>query len=201
MLYTLISDHHHYRDSHFDRDQVWRILEECGDDHIDNRIDVNGAPRSFKDIVKEPLIFSFPVIEKADKKKAIPDINIVSGRLLLNTNAYDVLKPLIENDGEFMPATYEGADCYFFIPMRVANIDPATTRKDEWDEIISLGFIENQVKNWSLFRTEYNGYMRLYCQQSIKDAIEDTNLTGTYITPDLANIFPEERGDVTDLNS
>lgn len=200
MLYTLIHDSNNYLEFHFNLDQIWRILEEYGDDHIDNRIDVNGEPKSFKNIIKEPLSLSFPLVDKKDKNKKVPDIDISSGRLFLSDKAYRVLKPLIENDGEFLPATYENGEGYFYIPMQVAKVDPSITHKDEWDEIVAIGFDEEHVKNWSVFRTEYNGYMHLYCQESIKIAIEDAQLTGLFITNDLANIFPEERGSVTKLN-
>lgn len=201
MLYTLIHDSHHYLESHFDDDQMWRILEEYGDEHINNRIDVNNKPRNFSNIVKEPLILSFPLMDKEDKYKPIPDIDLHSGRLLLNQKAYDTLRPLIESDGDFMPAIYQGENYYFFIPMRVAQINSNLTHKNEWDEIISIGFDEEETKDWALFRTEYNGYMSLYCQQSIVDVIEQEKLTGLYITNDLANIFPEDRADVAMLNT
>lgn len=201
MLYTLIHDHYHFLESHFDDEQMWRILEEYGDEHINNRVDVNNKPESFSEIVKEPLKFSFPVMAQQDNNKPIPDIDLHSGRLLLSQKAYDALNPLIESDGDFMPAVYQSEHYYFFIPMRVAQINSSLTHKNEWDEIISIGFDEEETKDWALFRTEYNGYMSLYCQQSIVDAIEQANLTGLYITNDLANIFPEDRSDVVMLNS
>ena len=200
MLYTLISDYDNYLGLCFDDEQIMRIIGDLSDDTIDKRIDVNGIPRSYKDIVNEPLILSFPIMEKADKKRKVPDLEIHVGRLFLSDKAYKILKPLIENDGEFLPVTYENGSGYFYIPLRVAEVDPAITHKDEWGEIVSLGFDEEHVKDWSLFRTEYNGYMRLYCQESIKETIEGAQLTGLFITNDLANIFPEERGAVAKLN-
>jgi len=87
-----------------------------------------------------------------------------------------------------------------FTPLKVAEVDKNLSRKDEWNNILSLAFDKIQVKNWSVFRTEYNNYMSLYCQESVKQAIEDAQLTGLYITNDLANIFPEDRGSVVPLN-
>ena len=200
MLYTLISDYHNYLEFHFDRDQIYKMLAVYGDDDICHRVDVNGEPKSFQYIVKEPLNLSFPIVDKPDKNKKIPDIDVNLGRLFLSDKAYKLLKPLIESDGDFLPVTYENGSGYFYIPLRVAEIDPTITKRDEWEEIVSLGFDDEQVKNWSLFRTEYNGYTGLYCQESIKEAIEGAQLTGLFITNDLANIFPEERSSVAQLN-
>ena len=200
MLYTLISDHDNYLGLCFDDEQIMRIIGDLSDDTVDKRIDVNSIPRSYKGIVNEPLILSFPIMEKADQKRKIPDLEVHAGRLFLSAKAYKILKPLIENDGEVLPVTYENGSGYFYIPLRVAEVDPAVTHKDEWEEIVSLGFSDENVQDWSLFRTEYNGCMRLYCQEAIKEAIEDAQLTGLYITNDLANIFPEDRASVTRIN-
>mgnify|MGYP000067761854 CR=1 FL=1 len=127
MLYTLISDYDNYLGLCFDDEQIMRIIGDLSDDTIDKRIDVNGIPRSYKGIVNEPLILSFPIMEKADKKRKIPDLAIHVGRLFLSAKAYDVLEPLIKNDGEFLPVTYENGSGYFYIPLRVAEVDPAIT--------------------------------------------------------------------------
>ena len=203
MLYTLIHDSNTYREFHFERNQIYRMLEEYGDDHIDNRIDVNGEPKSFKYIVKEPLHISFPTIQKSDKNKKIPDLDVNSGRLFLSLSAYKTLKPLIENDGEFLPVRYENGQGYFYIPLRVAEekaINSELSKENHWNYFDHLVFHEEQVKNWSLFRIRRGGYKSLYCQEAIKTAIENAGLTGLFITNDLANIFPEERSAIAKLN-
>lgn len=200
MLYTLISDYDNYLDFHFDDEQILRVIGELSDETVDKRIDLNSIPRSYKGVINEPLKFSFPIVEKGDEKKELPDLAVDKGRLFLSIKAYESLKPLIENDGEFLPVTYENGSGYFYIPLRVAEVDPATTHRDQWEEIVSLGFDEEHVKDWSLFRTEYNACMSLYCQEKIKKAIEEDQLTGLYITNDLANIFPEDRSTVARIN-
>lgn len=200
MLYTLISAYDDYLGLCFDDEQIIRVIGDITDDTLDKRIDVNGLPRSYKGVIDELLNFSFPVMEKADKNKNMPDLEVHLGRLFLSEKAYQVLKSVIENDGEFLPVTYENGQGYFYIPLQVAAVDPNLTRKNEWDEIVNLGFNEDQVKDYALFRTEYNGYMRLYAQESVKNIIESEKLTGLYITNDLANIFPEDRGSVAQIN-
>ncbi|GAA6166624.1 hypothetical protein [Sessilibacter corallicola] len=204
MLYTLIHDSNNYLEVHFNREQIWRILEEYGDDHIDHRIDVNCEPKSFQYIIKEPLSLSFPIIQKSDKNKKIPDIHISSGRLFMNTKAFQVLKPLIESDGEFLPVTYENGEGYFYIPFRIAEdrdaINTELSTENSWNYFDHLVFYEKKIEDWSLFRMKYDGYKSVFCQESVKAAIENAGLKGLFITNDLANIFPEERSTVSKLN-
>lgn len=204
MLYTLIYDSKNYREFHFDQNQIVRILDQEGYSDIEHRIDVNGEPKSFKYLVKEPLILTFPIIEKADKNKKIPDIEVSSGRLFLSEKAYQVLKPALENDGEFLPVTYENGQGYFFTPLHVAEdvdaINTELSQENGWNYFDHLVFYEDRVKEWSLFRMRHDGYRSVFCSNEIRQIIEDKQLTGLYITNDLANIFPEERSDVADLN-
>lgn len=200
MLYTLISDHNTYLGAVIDSDYVASVVGGLRGDRREDRIDMNHQPRSWMGVFPDPLKVNFTRFSKGDENKAIPDIGEFQGRLFLNTDAYKVLEPFLKNDGEFLSARYEGGDGYIFTPLQVAEIDKGVTVKNEWDEITNIGFIEDQVKGWSVFRTEYNGYMRLYCQQHVKEAIESAGLKGLYVTPDLANIFPEERGDVSMLD-
>ncbi|WP_299945881.1 hypothetical protein [uncultured Microbulbifer sp.] len=204
MLYTLISDTKNYLGVVIDSDYVASIVGSLRGERRGDRIDVNHQPRSWCGVFPDSLKVLFPQFGKADSSKAIPDIAEFQGRLFLNQKAYGVLRPLIENDGELLPAVYEGGDGYIFTPLRVAEktdgLDTKLTRMNPWGDVESIGFREEKVKGWSLFRAEFTSYMRLYCQQSVKDAIESTGLTGLYITNDLVNIFPEDKSFVTKLN-
>lgn len=204
MLYTMILDHNNYLPMAWDTAQIESIVG-ASMAAMDKRIDMwGGVPRSYKDIYKEPLRVSFPKTSKENKNCEIPDIAHTHGRLFLNPKAYEVLKPLIENDGEFLPLIYENGEAYFFNPLRVAEdvdgLDKALTCRNEWGDIDHLALHEEKVKDWAAFRCEYNNFNSLICQQHIKDAIENAGLTGLYITPDLANIFPEDRSAVTRVN-
>lgn len=199
MLYTLIADSNKFLGAAIDSTSVEEMVGSLRGERRNDRIDVNHVPRSWSGVFTEPVLVNFTQIEKGGEK-TIPDIGEFQGRLFLNKKAYKVLEPLIKEDGDFIAAKTSDGDGYIFTPLRVADVDKKVTVKNEWDEIVSLGFEEEQVKDWMLFRTEYNGYMRLYCGDTIKNAIENANLTGCYITSDLANIFPEERGNVADLN-
>ncbi|WP_444994867.1 imm11 family protein [Aliikangiella sp. IMCC44359] len=200
MLYTLINDFNCYFTLCFDLEQIERLLKDFEDD-IDSQIHFNGSPRSYKGIIREPLSFTFP---KTDKERDIPDLNLHEGRLFLNIKAYNVLNPLLKDDGEFLPATYENGEAYFYIPFRVAEdveaINKTLSVENEWNYFNHLVFDEDKVKDWSIFRMRHDGYKGVYCQENVKEAIEQAGLTGLYITTDLANIFPEEQSSVSKPN-
>ncbi len=204
MLYRLTFDSNQYLDLMFDSAQIKRIIGDVSDETIDKRIDMNAIPRSYQGIINEPLKLTFPVVDKADKKKTLPDLVVCDGRLFLNEHAYTVLEPFLKNDGEFLPVDYENGEGYFYTPLQVAEkvnaLDTKLSSRNAWGDIDNLVFDEDKVKAWSVFRTEFDGYMGLFCQESVKESIEKENLTGMYITNDLANIFPEDLANVTKLN-
>ena len=198
MLYTMIY-HNDYRAMVFDADQIREFLgDKNSNGLIDQRIDLNNMPISYARLFPK-LSVSFPVLNKDDERKKIPDIGFCQGRLFLKPNAYEVLKPIIEGDGEFIPLAYEEGDAYFFNPLRkaedVEGLDESLSRKNEWLDVENLAFHEDKVKDWSVFRTEFDNYMTLQIQDYVKDAIEKAGLTGVYITPDLGRIFPSERSE------
>lgn len=199
MLYTMIY-HDDYRTMVFDSDQVRELLgDKNSRGKLEERIDINNSPNPLKHLFAKPLNVSFPVFNKGDKAKKIPDIGYVQGRLFLTPKAYDVLKPLIEHDGEFIPLTYENGDAYFFNPLRTAEdvdgLDETLSIKNEWLDVENLAFHEDKIKDWSIFRTAFDNYMTLQIQKPVKEAIEAAGLTGVYITSDLGRIFPEPRTD------
>ncbi len=204
MLYTLLLDTKRYLEPLIDGEQVHRILGETTRENVKYRIDFRTTPVSYKGVFNEPLNVSFPRALEDQKDCLIPEIAASMGRLFLNPEAYEVLKPLIENDGEFLPVIYEQGDGFIFVPLRVADdvggLDTNLSTKDEWGQVNNLAFHEDRVKDWSVFRTKFNSYHTLQCQQSVKDAIERAGLRGLYITPNLGNIFPEEPGAVSNLN-
>ncbi|WKT59317.1 hypothetical protein Q2E61_10360 [Microbulbifer thermotolerans] len=200
----MYADTNSYLGAVIDSDYVASIVGSLRGERRDDRIDVNHQPRSWAGVFPGPLKVSFPQFSKADSSKAIPDIAEFQGRLFLNEKACSILQPLIGEDGEFLPAIYEGGNGYIFTPLRVAEdvdgLDQALSRKNDWGDVEHLVFDEQKVDEWSVFRCEFTAFVRLYCQESVKDVIEAANLTGLYITNDLANIFPEEKSAVFRLN-
>jgi hypothetical protein len=186
----------------WDKEQIASIVR---DDDIDHLIDINGAPIAHKSVFTVPLRVSFEAIYPQDKKLLVPDLCVFEGRLFLNSKAYKALAGLIGADGEFLDVIDEnGNHGFVFTPLRIAEdvngLDSRLSQKNEWGDVEHLAFNEDAVKNWAVFRTEYNGFMTLHCQAGVKNAIEDAELTGLYITNDLASIFPEDRSSVAPLN-
>lgn len=202
MLYTIIFDGDNYRLMLWDKQQIASVVS---DDDIDHLIDFNGAPIRHKDVFKEPLRVSFAAVYPGDADLEIPDICVFEGRLYLNERAYQVLGELLREDGEFLDVVDDrGERGYVYTPLRVAEdvdaIDWFSTKQNDWGYFDHLAFHEKRVENWNVFRMKHDGYMSLFCQPAVKDAIEKEKLTGVYITNDLANIFPQDYGSVAPLN-
>lgn len=147
---------------------------------------------------------TFPKGTQEQQGCIIPEIAVFEGRLFLNLRAYEVLKPLIENDGEFLPAIYENGEAYIFTPMNVAEdadaLDTTLTRQNSWRDLENLVIREDKIHGWSIFRTKIENYRDLHCQEIIKEAVEKEQLQGLYITSDLGRIFPCERSDAAGLD-
>lgn len=186
----------------WDKEQIASIVS---DDDIDHLIDINGAPIRHKSVFTVPLRVSFAAKYPQDKKLFIPDLCVFEGRLFLNEKAYKTIGRLIENDGEFLEVVDDnGNQGFVFTPLKIAEdvngLDLKLSKKNEWGDVVHLAFNEEAVKNWTVFRTEYNAFMTLHCQEVVKKAIEETHLTGLYLTNDLANIFPENQTSFAPLN-
>ncbi len=191
MLYTMVFDGSKYLLMLWDKAQISSIVN---DNDIDHLIDINGAPIRHKEVFKDPLHVSFNPLFKSDQGLQVPDICVFEGRLYLNSKAYEVLGDLIRDDGEFLPTVDDKGEAgYIFTPLRVAEsidaLDTGLSRKNEWGDLENLAFHENLVKDWSVFRTEFDCYMSLQCQENIKEAIEKSGLTGVFFTTDLGNTF------------
>jgi len=202
MLYTIVQDSNQFRSLVWDDAQITQLV---GESDMELRIDMWNSPRTYKDVYKETLRVSFKPLSKQAEKLVIPDVSILQGRMFLNPKAYSVLSKIIGADGEFLPVSYEGGDAYIFIPLRVAEeagaLDARLSRKNEWGDLESLAFHEEKVKNWSLFRCEYDMFMSLQCQEEVKNAIEQTDLKGVFFTNDLGNTFSNQfDGNIRDAN-
>ncbi len=148
MIYKLISDTHNYLGFYFDEDQIDDIVEELGDDDIDNFINFSNLPISLTEIYTTPLEFDFGIRHSEDKNKVIPDIYVASGRLFLNKKAYNALCPLITCDGEFLPVKYQNGDGYFFNPLKTVEADSKLSLRDDLGEIIHLDFSAAYSRPW-----------------------------------------------------
>ncbi|MDG9670151.1 hypothetical protein ONV78_20610 [Hahella sp. CR1] len=181
-LYAIYADQKKYQYVGFDYKQ---IISEFGDSK-DTRFDANRSHRSYKDIWKNPIGIYFG----SDKKGLlIPDISEHQGRLFLSEKAYDVLKDIIDQDGEFLPVVYDGSKGFMFNTLRLAEdleaLDETQCEQDEYDDVMSIGFHEGKLQNVSIFRAKFDRFYVAYCTQEVKDAIEKAGLKGLLFYSDL----------------
>jgi len=106
----------------------------------------------------------------------IPDIQVFHGRMFLSKKAYAALNALIKDEGELFPVCYEKGDGYIFNLLSVAEdvdgLDISLCHKNAWDDVKNLGFHEDRVSKFAIFKTAFDTYINFYCRQDIKDAIE-----------------------------
>lgn len=185
MIYLIHPDYQHYQSFVFDSKVVRKAL---GDE---TQFHFSRAPVSYLDSW-HPFEVNFASLG-ASKKAEIPDIMVRNGRLFLSTKAYDALKTVIKNSGEFLPVTYGEKNGYIFNVLSVAEdvdgIDKKLSTKNEYGEVQSLSFEENKVKSFPLFRTKFDGFMGLYCGEEFKKIIEERKLKGIQLSLDLGNAF------------
>lgn len=192
MLYRLLFDADHYRQFLWNRKQILQFVDEHD---VEHRVDIAGFPVSQKDIFPEALKISFEPTFPGDEKLAVPDVTIHEGRLYLNAKAYEALRPVIASDGEFLNVVDEnGQTGFVFTPMNLAEnrdaIDWTLSVQSGWAGFEHLTFDKEKLGSWQVFRTEADGYNGLFCQTQVVDAINRNNLTGVFVTKDLAAIHP-----------
>ena len=201
MLYTIVQDSNKYLSLTWDDAQITALV---GESDMEKRIDMWNSPRSYSGVFGETLRVYFiplskPGQSKTSKPLKVPDICAFQGRLFLNKKAYEVLKPLIELDGEFLPVVCKQGDGFVFTPLRVAEevggLDTKLSVKNEWGDLENLAFHEERLKSWSIFRAEFNVYMTAQCNEEVKNAVEKAALCGVFFTTDLGNGFSNQFDD------
>ncbi|GLS27209.1 imm11 family protein [Marinibactrum halimedae] len=152
---------------------------------------INNSPISYQGVFSVPLKVDFPILSRNDKHKTIPNIALFQARLFLNENAFQVLHPLLKDDGEFIPAISEQGSGYLFNPLRVAEsvqaLDLTLSKKNTWGHLENMAFHEEKLEGWNVFRSEFNAFMSLQCSDEFKQVIEVADLTGVYFTEELGN--------------
>lgn len=117
-------------------------------------------------------------------EKAMADILYDMGHLFLTSQAADVLKVFL-NDGELLPVYYGSEKGYFFNPLKILEANDVLSLRDQYGDVTSLVFDEEAP----LFKTEYDGYNGLFCNQEFKDTVEKSGFRGAVFSVNLSNIF------------
>jgi len=127
-----------------------------------------------------------------NEKVSIPDITTwVTGNLVLNTKAYDLLFDKLKGAGEFLPVSIEGIDYYIFNTLNV--IDDSCINKDNAQEVIGGGVnvgLENISFNTDglgnelvfKFKSTSDHVLHTYCTENFKQLLADNDLKGLLFT-------------------
>lgn len=75
----------------------------------------------------------------------------------------------------------------------VEGLDTEISKKNEFGEVQSLAFHEGKVKDLSVFRTAFDGYMGVYCNEAFKEAVENAGLKGLLFNGDIGTVFPPDK--------
>ncbi|MCW8126575.1 hypothetical protein [Microbulbifer halophilus] len=120
-----------------------------------------------------------------------PDITTwgTSCRLVLNNKAYDVLGSVLSPYGEFLSAPCEGQQYRVF---NCRTTKPADESKSErkivdglQEGIISLDFNPKDIAGSPVFKTDFDLFRSLYCDERFKSLVEEYGLKGIEIRDDL----------------
>lgn len=185
-LYSIYADTNTYRALGFDSDQMFN---EYGS--LINHFNINYKTQPFLEKMKSPFNVNFSKESSEFSGNEIPDITEHYGRLFLNQKAYKALKDILQNDGEFLPVICDDKDAYMLNPLRLAEtvggLNKKLSIKDTMGNGQNIAFHSDKVNNFVIFKTEFDGFISAYCQESLKDAIETANLKGVFFTQDLGN--------------
>lgn len=144
------------------------------------------SPISYSDVWK-PMELEFYISGK-QKTLPIPDISQHYGRLFLNEKAYAALKDILESCGEFLPVFYAGETGYLFNLLALEDnaLNKDLCKKNEWDEIVWIGFNEELVAN-PVFRIEYDNFFSIFCTEKFHSAYMEAELNGLVFAQYIMN--------------
>ncbi|WP_086933047.1 hypothetical protein [Agarilytica rhodophyticola] len=191
-LYSVHENSEKFATLGFDQDQMFTVFGK-----LRNQFSVNYQPKPYAEKLIDPLKVNFGLEDPPTSAGTeIPDISNHYGRLFLNPKAYDALKDLLKNDGEFLPVVYENGKGYIFNTLSVAEsvdgLDKKLSLKNEYGDVRNVAFDKNRVGDFMIFRTSFDNYINAYVHQKLKDAIEDADLHGVYFSIDLGNPYSEK---------
>lgn len=188
-IYRIHPDRMHYQLMTISSEEVISKLGKQNPFHIDP------TPRPYTHIWK-PLEISFYDSTTGKNKAKQPDITLDHGRLFLNNAGCDALSKLIETDGELLPVFFEGQSGAIFNTLKCAEdlnaLDTKRSTKNDWGDLQSLVFVEENLNVVVLFRCKFDGFTGLFCNDAFKLAVEQANLKGITFSVDLGNIFPPD---------
>ena len=124
------------------------------------------------------------------------DINVLGTFIVFKPSAFEILKPLIQDFGEFIEINTNRGLMILFNLLTFGNEDLSLTEvkySDGFEDgLHSLVFIESDVKNKPIFKSKMEGANLIYCNEDFFNVVKRNNLTGIDFYKDLLSIFPVE---------
>lgn len=184
----MVSDLENYAYIGFDREE---IEEKFGSD-IRTHIDMSCQPRSYLSSWKI-ITVSLSAEEGGITGDKTADIMQFKGKLFLSQKSYDLLSPVLKNDGEFLPVEYEKGRGYIFNPLSLAEsvngLNKVKSEKKGKRDIINMEFYEDRLSNFGVFKTEFDNYISVICNDRVKEIAQNEGLGGVEFSEDLAENF------------
>jgi hypothetical protein len=179
MIYSLHPDVENFQLFSIDGKFARKALGEDTMFHFDE------SPVSYSD-VWNPMELEFYISGK-QKTLPMPDVTQHYGRLFLNEKAYTALREILEPCGEFLPVFHSKGTGYLFnvITLEDDALNKDLCKKNDWGEIIWIGFSEKQIVS-SLFRTEYDNFFSVFCTETFHSSYDEAGLNGLLFTQNLA---------------
>lgn len=137
---------------------------------------------------KRPFNDSWVELEGiAENGDNAPDISRLSGfHMVLSPNARNVLAPLLEELGEFLPLTLRGEHYHLFnCDHTLDAVDQQRSTLNEFDAIENLKLDENKVQGETLWGIRFGNSRSLFCNTAFKQQVEEAGLSGLTFTTDL----------------
>ena len=124
----------------------------------------------------------------------IPDVSLWSMTyLVLSHRAYEILKPILENEGEFLLVTAGEEQVYVFNCLSFGQEDESVCVKKYLDGIEdgyeTLYFEESDIEKRYLFKSRLEGCQRLYATESFKRLCDHYDLRGLRFEENLLSVF------------
>ncbi len=115
---------------------------------------------------------------------AIPDITCwFTDQLIMNDKAFKHLKEPLKQYGEWLPTLCENIPYWLFHVNLKTDLSYVDNNKSQRNidetgfiEVTKLGFLKNKVESLLIFKSQFNNYENIYCNQTFKDLSKTTNL-------------------------
>jgi len=129
-----------------------------------------------------------------DLKATIPDISRwIGATLILSPRAYNILNPLIDSYGEFLPVQCYGETFYIFNCLTLGKADETMSEKSFFEgEVIGINkltFEKNDILDKPIFKTTYTNCLDIFCNNDIKNIIQKNKLNGVIFNESLIAEF------------